>query len=119
MSINQGEIWLVKFYPQVGSEISKLRPAIVISHDTIGRLPLKSIVPVTDWKSNYAHYPWMINIKADHANGLSKTSAIDCFQVKNFSNERLVEKIGLIDDTLLKHIHQTVAKTLNPNYTLI
>lgn len=118
MSIKQGEIWLVKFYPQVGSEISKLRPAIVISHNTIGRLPLKTIVPVTDWRSNYTHYPWMINIKANHLNGLSKTSAIDCFQVKNFSNERLVEKIGVIDDTLLNHIHQTVAKTLNPNYTL-
>ncbi len=119
MSISQGEIWLVRFYPQIGSEISKLRPAVVISHNTIGRLPLKTIVPITDWKSNYAHYPWMINIKAGHSNGLSKTSAIDCFQVKNFSNERLVEKIGVIDNTLLKHIHQTVAKTLNPNYTLV
>ena len=118
MSIKQGEIWLVKFYPQVGSEISKLRPAIVISHDTIGRLPLKSIVPITDWKSNYTHYPWMINIKADQLNGLSKTSAIDCFQVKNFSNERLVEKIGVINDSLLKQIHQTIAKTFNPNYVL-
>ncbi len=118
MSISQGEIWLVKFYPQVGSEISKLRPAIVISHDTIGRLPLKTIVPITDWKANYTHYPWMINIKANHFNGLSKTSAIDCFQVKNFANERLIEKIGIIEDTLLKYIHQTVAKTLNPNYTL-
>ena len=118
MSISQGEVWLVKFYPQVGSEISKLRPAIVISHDTIGRLPLKTIVPITDWKANYAHYPWMIQIKSNKDNGLSKLSAIDCFQVKNFSNDRLVEKIGVIDDTLLKHIHQTVAKTLNPNYTL-
>ena len=118
MSISQCEVWLVKFYPQVGSEISKLRPAIVISHDTIGRLPLKTIVPITDWKANYAHYPWMIQIKSNKDNGLSKLSAIDCFQVKHFANERLIEKIGIIDDKLLKQIHQTVAKTLNPNYTL-
>ena len=65
MSIKQGEIWMVKFYPQIGSEISKLRPAVIISHDTIGRLSLKTIVPITDWKSTYAHYPWMINIKAN------------------------------------------------------
>lgn len=119
MSIKQGEIWLVKFYPQVGSEISKLRPAIVISHDTIGRLPLKTIVPITDWKANYIHYPWMIQIQKSKDNGLTKVSAIDCFQVKNFANERLVEKIGIVDDTLLKQIHQTVTKTLNPNYTLV
>ena len=118
MNIKQGELWLVKFYPQTGSEISKQRPAIVISHDTIGRLPLKIIVPVTDWKSNYIHYPWMINILKNKHNGLSKNSAIDCFQVKNFSNERFIEKIGIIENSLLQQIHQTIAKTLNPNYTL-
>ena len=119
MRIKQGEIWMVKFYPQVGSEISKLRPAVIISHDTIGRLPLKTIVPITDWETTYIHYPWMINIKANKPSGLSKTSAIDCFQVKSFSNEQLVEKIGSVDDRLLKHIHETVTKTLNPNYTLV
>jgi len=118
MSISQGEVWLVKFYPQVGSEISKLRPAVVVSHDTIGKLPLKTIVPITDWKKNYVHYPWILQIKTDKDNGLSKTSAIDCFQVKNFSNERLVEKLGFIDAVLLQSMHQTIAKTLNPNYTL-
>ncbi len=119
MSIKQGEIWLVKFYPQVGSEISKLRPAIVINHDTIGRLPLKTIVPITDWKANYIHYPWMIQIQKNKDNGLTKVSAIDCFQVKNFANERIVEKIGTVDNTMLKYVHQTVTKTLNPNYTLV
>ena len=118
MNISQGEIWMVKFYPQVGSEISKLRPAVVVSHDTIGKLPLKTIVPITDWKVNYTHYPWMTQIKADKENGLLKVSAVDCFQVKNFANERLVEKIGIIDTVLLQHIHQTIAKTLNPNYKL-
>ena len=118
MSISQGEIWLVKFYPQVGSEISKLRPAVVVSHDTIGRLPLKTIVPITDWKKNYAHYPWMLEIKINKDNGLSKISAIDCFQVKNFSNERLIKNIGFVSDVVLKSIHQTIAKTLNPNYKL-
>ena len=119
MNINQGDIWMVKFYPQVGSEISKLRPAVIISHDTIGRLPLKTIVPITDWKANYIHYPWMIQIKNNTDNGLSKTSAIDCFQIKNFANARLVEKIGIVDEAFLHHVHQTVAKTLNPNYTLV
>ena len=119
MNISQGDIWMVKFYPQMGSEISKLRPAIVISHDTIGRLPLKIIVPITDWKANYTHYPWMIKIKNTTDNGLSKISAIDCFQVKNFANERLVEKIGRVDEATLYTVHQIVAKTLNPNYTLV
>ena len=118
MSINQGEIWMVEFFPKVGSEIAKLRPAVVVSHNEIGRLPLKTIVPITDWKKNYFHYPWMLKIEVDTLNGLSKTSAIDCFQIKNFANKRFVKKIGEIDEKMMKKIHSTIVKTLNPLYVL-
>lgn len=118
MRINQGEIWMVEFFPKIGSEITKLRPAIVVSHNTIGRLPLKTIVPITDWKNNYAYYPWMLKIENDALNGLSKTSAIDCFQIKNFANERFVKKVGSVDETMIKKVHKTIAKTLNPLYNL-
>ena len=118
MNINQGEIWMVEFFPKVGSEITKLRPAIVVSHNEIGRLPLKTIVPITDWKNNYAHYPWMLKIEGEALTYLSKTSAIDCFQIKNFANERFVEKIGTIDTAMIKKVHETIAKTLNPIYLL-
>jgi mRNA interferase MazF len=50
----RGEVWLVDFDPAVGAEIRKLRPAVVLSLDTIGRLPLRMVVPVTDWKMAYA-----------------------------------------------------------------
>lgn len=93
---------MVKFFPKVSSEISKIRPAIVVSHNEIGRLPLKTIVPVTDWKTNYTHYPWMIQVIDSDINGLSKISAIDCFQVKNFANERFMEKFGEINSDLIK-----------------
>ncbi|WP_457603186.1 type II toxin-antitoxin system PemK/MazF family toxin [Nitratifractor sp.] len=119
MSIEQAEVWLVEFSPQQGSEIAKRRPAIVISHNSIGRLPLKTIVPITDWKERYANYPWILSIDFDSANGLHKRSAIDCFQIKNLSNDRFVKKLGTIDIDLLRKIHETVAKTLNPTYTLL
>jgi len=118
MTINQGEIWMVKFFPKVGSEISKLRPAVVVSHNEIGRLPLKTIVPITDWKSNYAHYPWMLRIENSDSNGLSKLSAIDCFQIKSFANERFINRVGDVDEITLFRIHETIAKSLNPLYTL-
>ena len=118
MNINQGEIWLVEFYPKIGSEITKLRPAIVISHNTIGKLPLKTIVPITDWKEKYKNYPWLIKITPNALNNLSKISAIDCFQVKNFANERFIRKIGFIDSRDLKVIHENVVKTFNPLYQI-
>jgi mRNA interferase MazF len=45
---SRGEVWLVNFDPAVGGEIRKLRPALIISLDTIGRLPLRLVVPITD-----------------------------------------------------------------------
>ncbi len=119
MTIDQTEVWLVEFSPRRGSEIAKRRPAIVVSHNSIGKLPLKTIVPVTDWKERYADYPWMLPLDPDRTNGLHKRSAIDCFQIKNLSNDRFIKKLGTIDIDLLRKIHETVVKTLNPTYTLL
>lgn len=118
MNIKQGEVWLVKFFPKTGAEISKQRPAVVASHDEIGRLPLKIVVPVTDWKHSYTNYPWMIRIEDSTENGLSKPSAIDCFQVKNFADQRFVKKLGNVSDDILQTIHETIVKSLNPFYSL-
>ena len=118
MTIDQGDIWLVKFYPKTGSEISKIRPAIVVSHNSIGKLPLKTVVPITEWKDSYKEYPWMIKVEKTNQNNLSKISAVDCFQIKSFSDERFEKKIGQVNENLLKEIHQTILKTLNPIYNI-
>jgi len=118
MNINQGEIWEVEFFPQVGSEIGKKRPALVVSHDMIGKLPLKTIVPITGWNKNYSNYPWMIKIDNDEVNMLDKVSAIDCFQVRNFSYKRFVKKVGLVDMDTLVNVHETILKTMNPKYKI-
>src|SRR4051794_5849040 len=52
----RGEIWLIDFDPAVGAGFQKRRPAVVISMDTIGRLPLRMVVPTTNWKPQYANY---------------------------------------------------------------
>lgn len=117
--IMQGEIWEVEFFPNIGSEIGKKRPAVVVSYDLIGKLPLKTVVPITDWSNSYANYPWMIKIINDKVNGLTKISAIDCFQIRNFSDSRFGTKLGEIDGEMLARIHQVIAKTLNPKYRLV
>ena len=44
----RGEVWTVNFDPTIGAEIGKARPAVVIGLESIGRLPLKLVVPITD-----------------------------------------------------------------------
>lgn len=105
----RGDIWLVRFNPQVGAEIEKTRPAVVISTDAVGRLPLKIVVPVTAWASDYARAPWMIQLRPTDGNGLSKESAADAFQVKSVSLHRFVSRLGRIDADQLEDIAQAVA----------
>ncbi|MDR2626783.1 MAG: type II toxin-antitoxin system PemK/MazF family toxin [Dysgonamonadaceae bacterium] len=48
--MKQGEIWLIDLNPTIGAEMQKIRPALIVNVDALGKLPLKIIVPVTDWK---------------------------------------------------------------------
>ena len=34
---------------RAAAEFAKTRPAVVVSADSVGRLPLRIVVPVTDW----------------------------------------------------------------------
>ena len=101
---SRGEVWLVRFDPSLGAEIRKLRPAVVISVDSIGRLPLRIVVPVTDWKPAYAALSWFIHLRATQQNGLAKDSAADAFQVKSVSEARFVRRLGAISASELDEI---------------
>jgi mRNA interferase MazF len=110
--MKQGEIWTVNLDPAIGAEIKKTRPALLLNVDALGRLPLRVIVPITDWKERYAEYPWMVRIDPAKTNGLSKTSAIDCFQVRSVSVQRLVTKLGHIDFTGLLKAQEAIAQVV-------
>ncbi|TAN44277.1 MAG: type II toxin-antitoxin system PemK/MazF family toxin [Nitrospirae bacterium] len=100
--MKQKEIWLINLDPTIGAEIKKTRPCVILNDDSIGALPLKVVVPITDFKDKYTEIPWMVKISKNSLNKLDKTSAIDTFQVRCVSKERLVRKIGVISDDDLK-----------------
>jgi mRNA interferase MazF len=102
-------VWSVRFDPSVGSEIRKVRPAVVLSGDTIGRLPLRIVVPVTDWQLAFAALPWFILLPPTSTNGLTKDSGADAFQVKSVSEVRFVRFLGSIDAAQVDEIASAVA----------
>jgi mRNA interferase MazF len=105
----RGDIWLVDFDPAIGAEIRKVRPAVVISMDSIGRLPLRMVVPITDWKPPYASFPWFVEIPATSTNGLAKDSGADAFQTKSVSETRFVRLLGEVTTTQLDDIASAIA----------
>ena len=107
--MRRGEVWLVNLDPTVGTEISKTRPAVIVNDDAIGILPLKVIVPVTDWKDRYTIRPWMVRLESDATNGLTKTSAVDTFQVRSVSETRLTRKLGTLADADMGMVSEALA----------
>ena len=111
--MKQSKIWLIDLDPTKGAEIQKKRPAIIINDDRLGKLPLKVIIPLTDWKDRYDIAPWMVKIEPNLDNGLRKTSSADCFQIRSLSQERLISKLGHIDNATLNEIKEAIKKVLN------
>lgn len=105
----RSEVWRVEFDPSRGAEIRKTRPAVVISVATAGKLPLRVIVPLTEWQAPFARTFWHVRIEATPENGLTKTSSADTFQVRSFSTERFAEKIGVLLPQELAAIARAIA----------
>jgi mRNA interferase MazF len=109
MLSKRGEIWLVSLDPTVGAEIQKTRPAIVISSDYIGKLPLKLVVPITDWKDSFASDIWHIRLDPTNENGLTKPSAADTLQARSLDTRRFIRKIVTLPGSDLQEIVRAIA----------
>jgi mRNA interferase MazF len=105
----RGEIWQTRFWPSIGAEISKDRPAVVLNAPDIGRLPLSIVVPITGWKEEYENRRWFVRLEPHHGTGLTKISGADTFQVKSVGNERLLSKIGELPHDVVEQVAATVA----------
>ena len=114
--MKQGEIWLINLEPTLGAEIKKTRPVVIVSDDSLGKLPLKIIVPITDWKDKYEIAPWMVKILHNELNGLNKDSSADTFQIRSVSEVRFIKNIGVLSNENLEEIRYGLAKVLSINF---
>lgn len=106
--MKQGEIWEINLSPTIGAEIKKNRPAVIINDDVIGILPLKVIVPITEWKDRFQGAIWMVRIEPDSENKLTKSSVIDTFQIRSVSTKRFLRKTGSVSSEILDKIKTAI-----------
>jgi mRNA interferase MazF len=111
--MRQGEIWLIDLNPTIGAEINKVRPAVIVNNNIIGRLPLKIIVPLTDWKDKYKAAIWMVEVIPDSQNNLQKPSSADCFQVRSLSERRFVKKVGEVGAEVKEKMREALLTVMN------
>lgn len=102
IEIKYAEIWRVNFEPQVGSEIAKIRPALVISNNLFNqKQELCFILPLTSWQDKFNDRVWMLKLNKDNKNGLDRDSAINCSQIKSFSKKRFLQKLGVVENDVI------------------
>jgi mRNA interferase MazF len=111
--MKRGEVWLINLDPTLGAEIRKQRPAVIVSDDRIGILPLKVIVPITDWKEHYAMAPWMVKLEPEGESSLQKVSAADTFQIRSLSQERFIQQIGTLSEESMRAIERALSLVLH------
>ena len=85
---------MINLDPTVGAEIAKKRPGLIVNADGVGKLPLRIVAPITNWKDHYQVVPWMVKLPSNATSGLDKASSADCFQARSISEKRMVRKIG-------------------------
>jgi len=106
-----GEVWRINFTPQIGDEIRKVRPAVIVNHDNMGALQLKVVVPITDAFRSVCE--WHVLIEPSLTNGLIKPSVADCFQIKSISKSRFIEKIGSLNKNEMDEVKLGLVKVLD------
>jgi mRNA interferase MazF len=111
--MRRGQIWLYNANPTLGDEISKTRPCVIVNNDEIGTLRLKVIVPITSWNNAFSAAPWMVRLEPSAENGLSKLSAVDTFQVRSVSQQRLTRQIGTLAKDHMRSINTALAIVLD------
>jgi len=110
--VNRGEVWEVNLDPTIGAEIKKIRPCVIVNRDTLARLPLRIIVPLTEWDPRFETAPWHIPVDASAQTGLGKKSSADTFQVRSISQDRFVRRLGVLPPQTMQSIGEGLALSL-------
>lgn len=111
--MNNGDIYWVNLEPTLGDEIKKRRQVILLNPGHTKNLRLAIVVPITGWKKQWQEHPFFVTLEPTSANGLSKKSVVDCFQIRAVSHQRLLRKIGSISAAQLDRIRRAVALILD------
>lgn len=113
--MNTKDIYLVDLNPTKGSEINKARPCIIVSNNDIAVLPLKIVVPLIGHKEHH-NKSWLVKIAPTKNTGLSKDSTADPMHMRSVSHDRMLKKIGSIDEDSYAKLKEAMKVALDLQY---
>ncbi|MBI4140437.1 type II toxin-antitoxin system PemK/MazF family toxin [Candidatus Woesearchaeota archaeon] len=111
MEVKRGDIWLVNLDPTIGHEIKKSRPAVIIQNDVGNKYsPITIIAPITSQNLENV-YPIEVLLNNENS-GLDKDSKVLLNQIRAVDKQRIIKKVGVVDETALDKIDDAIKISL-------
>ncbi len=108
-----GAIWLINFEPQVGAEIKKVRPGLIISRTEFNDKRQKiTVLPFTT-KISQSQGAARIFVAKSSINGLSKDSELVTIDPATFDKKRFIRYLGTLEAELFLLAKRKLALYLN------
>lgn len=105
MEIKQYEVYLISLDPTIGHEIKKTRPCLVISPDEMN-MNIQTVIIASMTTKSYA-YPSRVRVTFQ-----GKSGWIVLDQVRTVDRERLVKKLGRINENAIKKVKAVIKEML-------
>lgn len=103
MVIKRFDVWLADLNPVVGSEISKIRPCLVISPNEVnGWLATVTIAAMTS-----ANKPYPQRVECVFQN---KKGQIALDHIRSVSKLRLIKKLGVMDEKTCRQVCESLTE---------
>lgn len=107
MNIKRGEIYLAILDPVVGKEISKTRPALIVSNDKNNEFSgTVTILPLTSKKPQKI-YPFEVFLSKGTGN-LPKDSKVKADQIRTLDKSRIVTLIGKLGKEEMNQVEKAM-----------
>lgn len=111
MNIKRGDILLVDLEPVKGSEQGKTRPTLVIQNNVSNQLSTTTIIAPFTSKTMDKDYPTDVNVYARDS-PLQKDSTVLLNQIKVISGERIISKIGSLNNQYMEKVDEAIKISL-------
>jgi mRNA interferase MazF len=110
-----GTIWSINFEPQVGSEIKKVRPGLIISKTGFNLKRKKITVILFSSQATSSQGAARVFVTKSSLNGLTQNSELIVIDPATFDKKRFIQYIGELEASLLKEVKRKLAIYLDLN----
>ena len=118
MTVKRGDIYYADLSPVIGSEQGGLRPVLIVQNDVGNKYSPTVIAAAITSQIGKNRMPTHIEVLADQY-GLAKDSVILLEQIRTIDKQRLKEKMGHLDDSVMQKVNDAIGVSFGLGVTVL